>query len=88
MNLSPSFLAGLGLVAVFCGATNAPISSFVLGLELFGGQGMIYIFMACVISYLFSGHYGIYTSQLISITKSKILQIPKGTTVGGIKSKK
>lgn len=82
INLSPSFLAGLGLVAVFCGATNTPISSFVLGLELFGGQGMIYIFMACVISYLFSGHYGIYTSQLISVTKSKILQTSKGSTVG------
>jgi len=88
INLSPSFLAGLGLVAVFCGATNAPISSFVLGLELFGGQGMIYIFMACVISYLFSGHYGIYTSQLIGVTKSKILQMPKGTTVGSVKNKK
>ncbi|WP_251861988.1 voltage-gated chloride channel family protein [Clostridium sp. Marseille-Q2269] len=85
INLSPSFLAGLGLVAVFCGATNTPISSFVLGLELFNGDAIIYLFMACIISYLFSGYHGIYTSQKISSVKSKILQIPGDTTIGSIR---
>ncbi|MCM0646893.1 voltage-gated chloride channel family protein [Clostridium swellfunianum] len=85
LNLSPFFLAGLGLVSVFCGATNTPVSSFILGLELFHGEGIIYIFMACIISYLFSGHHGIYTSQQINNAKSKILQIPENTTIGSVR---
>ncbi|MNM87298.1 H(+)/Cl(-) exchange transporter ClcA [compost metagenome] len=88
INLSPSFLAGLGLVAVFCGATNTPISSFFLGLELFHGEAIVYIFIACIISYLFSGYHGIYTSQKINKAKSKILQIPEGETIGSLKKKR
>ncbi|WP_163195847.1 voltage-gated chloride channel family protein [Clostridium thermarum] len=85
-NLSPSFLAGLGLIAVFCGATNTPISSFFLGLELFHGDAIIFLFMACIISYLFSGYHGIYTSQKINNAKSKILQLPENTTIGSVRS--
>ena len=39
LGLSPSFAAGIGLVALFCGATNCPITSLMLGIELFGGRG-------------------------------------------------
>ncbi|ERK30769.1 chloride channel protein [Clostridium intestinale] len=88
INLFPSFLADLGLVAVFCGATNTPISSFFLGLELFHGEAIVYIFIACIISYLFSGYHGIYTSQKINKAKSKILQIPEGETIGSLKKKR
>lgn len=35
----------------------------VMGLEIFGGGNIKYIFVACVISYVFSGKSGIYTSQ-------------------------
>ncbi|WP_082865586.1 voltage-gated chloride channel family protein [Paenibacillus crassostreae] len=63
------FLAALGFIAVFCGATNTPLACFLMGIELFGSEGAIYMFIACLISYLFSGHTGIYTSQLISVSK-------------------
>ena len=86
LGLSPVFLAGLGLVAVFCGATNTPIASFFLGLELFHGEAVIYLFIACIISYLFSGYHGIYTSQKIGNAKSKILRIPEHTTIGSVKT--
>ena len=58
-----SFLAGLGMIGVFCGGTKTPLASFAMGLELFGGENIKYIFIACVISYVFSGKSGIYTSQ-------------------------
>ncbi|AYF55361.1 voltage-gated chloride channel protein (plasmid) [Clostridium novyi] len=70
LNLSPSFLASLGLISVFTGATNTPIASFILGIEMFGSKGAIYMLIACSISYTFSGHTGIYTSQSIGIKKS------------------
>ena len=63
INLPISFLAGLGMIGVFCGGTKTPLASFIMGLELFGGGNIKYIFITCVISYVFSGKSGIYTSQ-------------------------
>ena len=88
LNISPSFLAALGLIGVFAGATNAPITSFILGLEMFGSQGMEYMFMTCAISYLFSGHSGIYISQKISTSKSKLIKVPKEATLSHYRKKK
>ncbi|MCL6604819.1 MAG: voltage-gated chloride channel family protein [Paenibacillus sp.] len=85
LHLYGPFLASLGFIAVFCGATNTPIACFLMGIELFGSDGAIYMFIACLISYLFSGHTGIYTSQKIGISKSHFIQIPEGATLGTIK---
>lgn len=67
--LPTAFLAALGFIGVFTGATNTPITCFIMGIELFGSEGAVYIFLICVISYLFSGNSGIYSSQKISIKK-------------------
>ncbi len=88
LNISPSFLAALGLIGVFAGATNSPITSFVLGLEMFGASGMEYMFMTCAISYLFSGHSGIYTSQKIGISKNRLIKVPKESTLAFYRKKK
>ncbi|MGG3306011.1 voltage-gated chloride channel family protein [Paenibacillus lautus] len=88
IGLYAPFLAALGFIAVFCGATNTPIACFIMGIELFSGEGAVYMFMACVISYLFSGHSGIYTSQQIGISKHPLLSFPLGTTLAGAKTLK
>ncbi|WP_339265772.1 voltage-gated chloride channel family protein [Paenibacillus sp. FSL K6-1330] len=88
IGLYAPFLAALGFIAVFCGATNTPIACFIMGIELFGSDGAVYMFMACVISYLFSGHSGIYTSQQIGISKHLLLSFPLGTTLAGAKTLK
>ncbi|MFQ7171996.1 MAG: hypothetical protein ACLRQF_07835 [Thomasclavelia ramosa] len=51
------------MIGVFCGGTKLPITSFAMGLELFGGGNLKYLFITCVISYVFMGKSGIYTSQ-------------------------
>lgn len=79
------FLAALGFIAVFCGATNTPIACFIMGIELFGSEAAVYLFIACLVSYIFSGHSGIYTSQRIGISKSHLLNIPEGTTLATVK---
>ena len=56
-------LAALGFVAVFAGASNTPIASTVMAIELFGPTIGPYAGIACVVSYLFSGHTGIYRAQ-------------------------
>jgi H+/Cl- antiporter ClcA len=85
LHLYAPFLASLGFIAVFCGATNTPIACFLMGIELFGSSGAVYMFIACLVSYLFSGHTGIYTSQRIGISKSHDIRVPAGMTLGAFK---
>ncbi|WP_244163186.1 voltage-gated chloride channel family protein [Paenibacillus pectinilyticus] len=85
LGLSAPFLAGLGLIAVFSGATNTPLACFIMGIELFGSEGIIYMFMACIVSYLFSGHTGIYTSQRIGLSKSRGHVLPENATLGSVR---
>ena len=63
--------AAIGLVAVFCGATNCPLASTLLSIELFGDAGLLYFALACVISYMLSGYSGLYSSQTILYSKLK-----------------
>ncbi len=62
--------AGLGFIAVFAGATNTPIACTLMGVELFGGNNVVYYAVACFTAYYFSGHSGIYGSQKIGISKT------------------
>lgn len=77
-----SFMAGIGFVAVFAGATNTPIACTFMGIELFGVEAGIYLGIACVASYLFSGHTGIYTAQIVGSPKHiAYWKSKKGTTI-------
>ena len=58
------FAASLGFVGVFSGATNAPIACFMMYVELFGANDIVFAMMVCIIAVFVSGHKGIYTSQL------------------------
>jgi H+/Cl- antiporter ClcA len=40
-----------------------------MGVELFGGQYILFFGIACFIAYFFSGHKGIYSSQKIGVSK-------------------
>lgn len=64
-------LAGMGFVAVFAGATNTPLACMLMGIELFGAECGVYIAIACVVSYLLSGHNSIYTRQKVGEAKNR-----------------
>jgi len=74
-------LAGLGFIAVFAGATNTPIACTLMGVELFGGEHILYYAVACFTAYYFSGHSGIYTSQRITVSKTIIPDDADDTTL-------
>lgn len=63
--VSVPLLAGIGLISIFSGATNTPLASFILGLELFGlhGFGWLYMLIGCAVAYLCAGAPGIYSAQ-------------------------
>lgn len=71
IGLNPSFGASIGLVALFCGVTNCPISSFILGIELFGSHGALFFMVTSAVSYMLSGYYGLYSEQKIMYSKLK-----------------
>lgn len=67
--LPSSLLAGMGMVAVFAGAANTPIASTLMAVELFGAEAGAFAGIACIVSYLCSGHNGIYHAQRIRNSK-------------------
>jgi len=72
--LPPALLAAMGFAAVFAGAANTPIASTLLAVELFGGEAGAYAGIACVVSYLFSGHNGIYRAQTLGEAKHTVAE--------------
>lgn len=71
LGADPGFFAAIGLVSLFCGVVNAPIASIILSIELFGADGLLLYAIACAVSYMLSGYYGLYRSQKIIYSKLK-----------------
>lgn len=55
-----SMLTGLGFVAVFAGATHAPLACMVMAMELFGKEVLPFAAIACIMAFLLSGKKSIY----------------------------
>ncbi|MEP7353251.1 MAG: voltage-gated chloride channel family protein [Acidobacteriota bacterium] len=70
--LPVGLLAGMGFCAVFAGAANTPLASTLMAMELFGAETGIYVGLASVIAYLFSGHSGIYGAQRVGHRKHSV----------------
>ena len=69
LDLPAGFSAAVGLVSVFCGATNTLIPSILLAYELFGGVGLELIALGCGVCYMLSGTHGLYSSQVFVTEK-------------------
>jgi H+/Cl- antiporter ClcA len=67
--LPAPLLAGMGFAGVFAGAANTPLAGTLMAMELFGVPTGIYAAIACIVSYLCSGHPGIYRSQRVGSKK-------------------
>ncbi|MEG1764686.1 MAG: chloride channel protein [Oscillospiraceae bacterium] len=77
IGLSPTFGAAIGLVSVFCGVTNCPLTSILLAMEVFGGVSMPLFALACAVSYMLSGYYSLYTEQKIMYSKLRPVYVDK-----------
>ena len=71
LGLDAGLCGALGLVGLFCCATNSPFASIVLSIEMFGGANLHLFALVCVICFVLSGHSGLYSSQIIQFSKSK-----------------
>lgn len=70
--LPPALSAACGMAALFAGVTNSPISTMFLCIELFGSEYLMFFLIAVSISYLESGYFGLYHSQKIMYSKTKL----------------
>lgn len=61
--------AACGMVSVFCGVTNCPLTSFIISVEMFGISSMKFVIICIAISYMLSGYYSLYNSQKIVYSK-------------------
>ncbi len=82
LGLDKGTLAAIGLVSLLAGATNTPIASSIMAIELFGADIAPYAALACIISFLMTGHRSIYPSQVLGIRKSSSIQVEIGTEIG------
>jgi H+/Cl- antiporter ClcA len=58
-----AFMAALGFIGVFAGATKTFLACSIMGVELFGWDALPYFVLVCLVAQLFSGKKSIYSSQ-------------------------
>ena len=72
LGLEAGTAAAVGLVGLFCCATNSPLASIVLSIEMFGSANLYLFAFVCVICFVLSGNSGLYASQIIEFSKSDL----------------
>ncbi|NKE71224.1 chloride channel protein [Candidatus Manganitrophus noduliformans] len=84
MSMDRGTFAAIGMVAVLAGATNTPIAASVMAIELFGPLLASYAAVACVTSFLITGHRSVYPSQIIGVAKSESIQVDLESEIGQV----
>lgn len=72
LGLPVELVAACGMIGVFCGVTNCPVTSLLIGFELFGFAGMPYYLITVAVSYMLSGNGGLYRKQQIVCSKTQL----------------
>jgi H+/Cl- antiporter ClcA len=73
--------AAIGMVSMLAGAANTPIAASILAVEMFGAKIAPYAAVACVTSFLMTGHRSVYPSQIFAIMKSSSFRDESGKEV-------
>ena len=77
LGMEPEIAAALGLVGLFCCATNSPLASIVLSVEMFGSTNLHLFALVCVICFVMSGQTGLYSSQINQFDKISSIPQPR-----------
>ncbi|MBE7414181.1 MAG: chloride channel protein [Deltaproteobacteria bacterium] len=85
LDMDPAMLSAIGFVALLAGAANTPIAASIMAVELFGAEVAPYAAVACVISYIITGHRSAYPSQVLAVKKSGSIAVEVGAEVSGTK---
>jgi H+/Cl- antiporter ClcA len=81
-----AIFSAMGFVGLLAGATNTPIAASILALELFGPGFAAYAALACVISFLMTGHRSVHPTQILAVGKSASIQVEVGEELEKIRA--
>jgi len=85
--LDISAYAAIGFVSVLSGATNTPIAASIMSIEMFGPGLAPYATVACVISFLMTGHRSVYPSQILALKKTSFINVEMGKKLEELEDK-
>ena len=71
-------MAACGMIALFAGATNCPIASLLMAMEMFHGQGLPYFAITVTLAFVLSGYYSLYSTQSFFCSKLKMERMDGG----------
>ena len=74
LGLDPGLAGAMGLVGLFCCVTNSPLAAIALSVEMFGSSNLPMFALVCVIGFVVSGNWGLYSSQIIQFSKSRMVR--------------
>ncbi|MEW6052943.1 MAG: chloride channel protein [Nitrospirota bacterium] len=81
MGYDAAIFAAVGMVSLLAGAANAPISASIMAVEIFGPAVGPYAAVACIISFLMTGHRSVFPSQVLATSKSSSITVATGGEV-------
>jgi len=84
LGASPVLFAAIGLVSLLSGCANTPIAASIMAAELFGSGVSSYAAIACILSYIITGHRSVYPSQILSAKKSSSMNVAIGSDIENI----
>jgi H+/Cl- antiporter ClcA len=84
--LDRATFAAIGFVSLLAGSTNTPIAASIMAVEMFGPKIAPYAAVACVISFLLTGHRSVYPSQILGIKKSASMEVEVGKEIEDVRA--
>lgn len=87
LGLNTATFAAIGMISLLAGAANTPIAASIMAVEMFGPIVAPYATVACVISFLMTGHRSVYPSQVLSIRKSSSFQMEIGKEIEDVNAR-
>ncbi len=76
--LDRATFAAVGFVSLLAGAANTPIAASILAIEFFGSAIAPYTAIACVVSFLMTGHRSVFPTQILALKKSSSVEVEMG----------
>lgn len=77
--LDRATFSAVGFVSLLAGAANTPIAASILAIEFFGSAIAPYAAIACVVSFLMTGHRSVFPTQILALKKSSSVEVEIGT---------
>ena len=72
LGLDPGIAAAVGLIGLFCSATNSPLASILLSVEMFGGGNVHLFALVSVICFILAINSSLYSSQIIQLDHTTV----------------